>query len=139
MLNKSGESGIFDMTDKTDIEKFWTQMRSVYGRQKWDREFPLDDCSDIWSSALSRFQPKHILRAIGDCARTYTDWPPTLPQFLALCRAVSRPETELLSGPRVDPQKALEHVTEVRYLMELKRERPMSEEQRRIHWETLKL
>ena len=125
------------MNDKTDIEKFWSQMRSVYGRQKWDREFPLDECADIWQSALSRYHPRHILQAIGNCARFHTDWPPTLPQFLGICRSVARPDQKLIPAPRVDPRKALEHVTEVQQLLELKRGRPMTEEQRRLHLEVL--
>ena len=128
---------IFDA--KTDIETFWTQMRAIYGRQKWDREFPMDDCADIWESALSRFGRKHILQAIGNCARFHTDWPPTLPQFLGLCRSVARSEPKLIPAPRVDTKAALEHVSEVRHLMELKRGRPMTEEQRKIHLEALGL
>ncbi len=127
------------MNGQANIEDFWDKMRAVYGRQQWDREFPIEDCAEIWESALGRFEPKHILQAIGDAVRSYPDRAPTLPQFLGLCRSVRRSQQEPEALGRVDIRAALEHVTEVRQLMELKRGRPMTEEQRQIHLETLKL
>lgn len=57
----------------------------------------------VWGDALGIFEASDIKRALEAMVTSYRDFPPTLPQFCALCRdakAARAQATARLSGPK---------------------------------------
>ena len=46
------------------------------------------DAMKVWSYELRRYDAKTVLEAIGRCKTAHPEYPPSLPQFVALCEAV---------------------------------------------------
>lgn len=61
-------------------------LAAMYGQKfadQWQRVTPAE-LRAVWSMALSTYSPEEVQRGLNAClART---WPPTLPEFLLLCR-----------------------------------------------------
>jgi hypothetical protein len=58
----------------------------------------------VWAEALGGFEPADVREALDAMVRSYTDFPPTLPQFTNLCIDAKRRrlrELPKLDGPRI--------------------------------------
>lgn len=68
------------------VERIFTRMVGFYGARFADmwREADPAELKRIWAEELAGYAPSEIARGIEGC-RT-RDWPPTLPEFLKLCR-----------------------------------------------------
>lgn len=53
-----------------------------------------------WAETLEQFTLDELRYALDACMKSY-DFPPSLPQFLALCKAQKKPENLKLDAPRV--------------------------------------
>ena len=48
----------------------------------------VSDAMKVWAYELRRYDAKTVLEAIGRCKTAHPEYPPSLPQFMALCEAV---------------------------------------------------
>ena len=48
----------------------------------------VSDAMKVWAYELRRYDAKTVLEAIGRCKTAHPEYPPSLPQFVALCEAV---------------------------------------------------
>ena len=67
---------------------------------------PMDEVKPVWADALRDYTGDDIRGALDNCFSAYTDYPPTLPQFIGLCRDAKRLRAAgatKLDGPRGIP------------------------------------
>lgn len=86
------------------MAKFWLRMTEVYGH-KWTSAHG-DEPTELWSMGLSALSMDDLKAGIRACMTSGDAWPPSLPQFLALCKPPKR-ENEAMyrwAGPAL-PQK----------------------------------
>ena len=114
-------------------------MRGIYGRTRWDGDFPIEECASIWLHGMSRFHPAQIKQAIAESARQYKHKPPTLPQFRELCRLFPNPEHKRLPNgkKKSSPAEQKQHVLDLLQLFAMKKDRAMTAAQREQHLKTL--
>ena len=87
------------------VEKIFTHMAALYGslfRERW-RDIDLDDVKRVWAEELASFSDhpecfRAALKALIDECK----FPPTLPEFVALCRRYYR-------APKPEVVAAIEH------------------------------
>lgn len=85
---------INDGTDRllSAIDRLYNRLDGIY-LQKWKNNFPnpqaVENWKTAWSESMSRAEITFQMAFDGTvrCQEQYPDWPPTLPQFVALCRA----------------------------------------------------
>lgn len=68
------------------VDRLFARLGAFYGARFADmwRDADPVELKRIWAEELAGFTPEEIARGIDGC-RT-RDWPPTLPEFLRLCR-----------------------------------------------------
>lgn len=68
------------------MDRLWQNMSAVYGH-RWASAYglPGDEPSLIWRRALGDCTLEQIRRGLDACLSRPDPWPPTLPEFLALC------------------------------------------------------
>lgn len=84
--------------------------------QMWGSTDP-DELREVWAEGLAPFAPGEIKGAISMLEAAHPDFPPTLFQFVGLCRDARRrlaSESTKLAGPLVPmPDHAREKLREV--------------------------
>src|SRR5690554_5480115 len=65
------------------IAKLWQRMAMIYGH-KWTSAYG-DKDDGTWSSGLSGITGRQIAAGLRACVDSGEPWPPTLPEFRALC------------------------------------------------------
>jgi hypothetical protein len=72
---------------------------------------PKADLMDAWCEALGQIAPERVRAALEKVPSTYPEWPPTLGEFLVLCKSDSIPAAHraFLPAPRdgwkvIDPR-----------------------------------
>lgn len=88
-------------------ERLFRKLAAIYGSQKmagmWAGIVPADATESVrreaeaevhatWADALADFHMTAIARAVKDLVREGSAWPPTLPEFVALCVAAEERE-----------------------------------------------
>jgi hypothetical protein len=78
------------------VLRLFARFAEVYGSQKtaamWG-DVGVDSLVPVWAEALGRFDAATLGAAVRAMPERDSAWPPTLPEFLALCRAQKvRPE-----------------------------------------------
>lgn len=68
------------------IARLWQRMAAIYGH-KWVSSYGADDADDTWLRGLGGITPNEVAGALSACVERGDPWPPTLPEFRALCRA----------------------------------------------------
>ena len=75
------------------IDKLFMRFANIY-RQKWiaglDDETAITSLKREWQIQLAKVDAKTISPAIDLVIANGSEWPPTLPEFIAVCRSVSR-------------------------------------------------
>lgn len=67
-----------------DIEDLWERMAKIYGH-KWTSSY--GDADDgTWRAGLRGLTRKHIAHGLTKCVRGAEVWPPSLPEFIAMCK-----------------------------------------------------
>lgn len=68
------------------IERVFERLSALYGSKFADlwRGCDIEGVKSVWAKELAGYSPDEIARGIAAC-RT-RDWPPTLPEFLKVCR-----------------------------------------------------
>lgn len=77
----------------TDVAQFFARMEHLYGH-RWAGQYgkALNDHGKLtlsarqWAADLAGFDTQQIRAALQACETEHQDWPPTVPQFKALCR-----------------------------------------------------
>lgn len=97
------------------IEKIFGHMEAMYGARFHDawRDTDLSQVKAMWGMKLAGFhdQPERLKFAIN--AMDAKPFPPTLPEFLDLCRQAPRPDIPALPEPRIDPAMAAERAAKM--------------------------
>ena len=98
------------------IDSLFERLESAYG-SKWLNMWGnsnLVNVKSLWAEKLAGFSdnPKAIAYAL-DCLDEHP-FPPTLPEFLALCRKAPKPESKALPAPAANPEKAAEFASNVK-------------------------
>lgn len=88
------------------VSALWLRMQATYGHL-WNSLFKGDDAIESWRATwdaglvgLTREQLKH---GVDRLASAHPDHPPTLGQFVALCKALRIPEERHIAGPKFEP------------------------------------
>ena len=84
------------------IDRLFDRFAAMYGRHWFDlwADVPMADVKDAWRTDLAKVSGDQIRRALEHC-RTQCKFPPTLPEFVSLCRAfVVAPDRLALPAPR---------------------------------------
>src|SRR5687767_12430879 len=66
------------------LEALWERMVRIYGKKWIDNFGEADD--GTWLTGLYDVTPHEIARGLDACRTSRSPWPPTLPQFRALCK-----------------------------------------------------
>src|SRR6478609_6817399 len=88
------------------ISRLFSRFQAIYGNRvatMWG-DVDLSEVRSVWADELSRFEAVDIKRALETMLIAYPDYPPTLPQFSAMCR-----------DARAARGQAATRVTHVRY------------------------
>ena len=107
---KNGKAKSLTLTDR-HVERLWERMGKIYGH-KWASSYGL--CDDgTWLAGLHDVTPEQIGRGLEKCRISENAWPPTLPEFRAMC--IAKPERienaamyrhfKALPKPKADPEK----------------------------------
>lgn len=75
-------------------DRVFLRFAAIYGHQKLAAMFA-DDAEEVrqtWEEQLRRFSPEIIRRSIQSLIDASGEWPPTLPQFVGVCKDYNRPE-----------------------------------------------
>lgn len=96
------------------VDALVSRMAAVYGEKflhQWARVDP-DAMRATWGEMLGCFSGDQIKWAIGTMVAN-NPFPPTLPEFIALCRSAPRPEVVALPEPAVSPEVARQRSAEI--------------------------
>ena len=87
------------------LDQLFATIRHTWGGQKFATAYgppPTEDrdagedwveqVHNLWSHQLSGFPPETLRKALQATIDSGRDWPPTLPEFKAVCRDYRRPE-----------------------------------------------
>ena len=92
-----------DHVTQKDVKELWTWMAQTYGplwREYGDTPLP------AWSQELTRLTRAELHRGVRAVMKSGERWPPTLPEFVGMCRRQRPPAI-----PYVAPVLALEKIT----------------------------
>lgn len=68
------------------VERIFQRLAAMYGRKFADawNGVPQASVKAVWQEGLAGYSPDEIRRGLAECMKR--DWPPTLPEFLKMCR-----------------------------------------------------
>jgi hypothetical protein len=90
-LAAAGASGISQPIPLSWVDRIFARMNAFYGAKLADAwtGSDLDEVKAIWAEELGGYTPEEIRDGVAAMKRR--DWPPTLPEFLKLCRPPVEP------------------------------------------------
>lgn len=106
------------------VDRLFARFIAFYGSQKvgtmWV-DAGMDEVKAVWAEQLGRFAPQTIADALQRLIDSGNQWPPTLPEFVELCRqsAIGRKAAMLYAelpapgGARTDTEAAKRKVAEL--------------------------
>lgn len=65
------------------MDRLNERMTEIFGH-RWTSQYPRD-ALDTWAKGLGHLTREHIAVGVGNCLAGKLAWPPTLPEFIALC------------------------------------------------------
>lgn len=80
------------LTPERLAERLFSRLVASYGAQKIGAMWADADMAEVkgtWGRALAKFDPRSIADALEALLASGREWPPTLPEFIALCRQAS--------------------------------------------------
>jgi hypothetical protein len=84
------------------VDRLFARFSTIYGAQKMAAMWgPVDrdETAGVWGDALGRYPLPVIGKAVQALMQSPGEWPPTLPQFIELCRQYNRPEHQQAALP----------------------------------------
>ena len=116
---QSSESG--KPAASTMMDFLWGRMTEIYGH-KWTSSYGTKP-TDVWSKQLSALSRDDLKRGVTVCMTNGEAWPPSLPEFLAMCRPKKR-ESEamyhtvpMLPAPVSDKATAAANLASIRQMV----------------------
>ena len=92
------------------MARIWQRMTEVYGHRwmsAWGEssnpDGSLTSAAVTWAQGLSRFTLDEIRQGFEKLVKNENEWPPTLPEFMALCREKSAAPYHRMVGPALPP------------------------------------
>jgi hypothetical protein len=86
---------------RDDLDELWRRMARMYGH-KWVSSYG-DRDDGTWRAGLRGLAREQIVRGLRRCADSGDPWPPSLPEFRALCTKTEAAEArEFLALPEPD-------------------------------------
>lgn len=88
------------------IERLFLRFQAVYGSRAtamWN-EVPKADLMDAWRDGLAGHRGEDIAGAVDLLPSRFPEWPPTLGEFLGLCRDVAQTRAQSVTkvpGPKI--------------------------------------
>jgi len=106
------------------IDRLFARLEAAYG-SRWMNMWgntALSNVKALWAEKLGGFHEN--LGAIGYALDALDEhpFPPTLPEFLALCRKAPRPSLPALPQPEASPEKAAAFANEVKSVTSQKKD-----------------
>lgn len=86
-----------------DVGALWVAMADVYGH-RWVSSYgadPAKGAGATWAKGLAGLTPRQIGQGLDACIASADAWPPTLPEFRAMCLGIPT-----LAAVRLDRDKA---------------------------------
>jgi hypothetical protein len=87
---------------KSPIEQIISRLTFIYGA-RFIEQFDVSQAAAMkleWWKAIEQFTPGAIAGALERCHIQHKTWPPTLGEFVALCKAQQPPNYLKLAAPR---------------------------------------
>jgi len=105
------------------LNRLFAVLGAQYG-QKWTSLIQNEDSENavrnVWGQGLKDIDPAKMKSALDSLPFEYPDWPPTLGQFLALCKVGDDPSMRFqLPKPRGDEQIATEALAEMKKILKV--------------------
>lgn len=104
------------------VDRLFERFTAIFGAQKvagmWAGA-PIAVVKQTWAEQLGRLDPDMVRFGLQRCVDNGLEWPPTLPEFVALCRQpppIAAHQPAMLPPP-VSREHAAEHMRKVRELM----------------------
>lgn len=72
------------------LAEIWVRMLAIYGH-RWESAYgrtPDGLTGETWAAGLQGIEPRGIAQGFGACLRSADGWPPTLPEFRAMCLGI---------------------------------------------------
>lgn len=106
------------------VDRLFSRLAAFYGSQKLATMWVDADMAEVkavWSEQLGRFEPASISAALQRLVDSGNQWPPTLPEFVELCRqsSIGRQQAQRYDalpapgGARTDTEAAKRKVAEL--------------------------
>ncbi len=90
------------------VGRIWLRMTEIYGH-KWTSSYDVSDRDGTWAKGLADMSNDELKAGFIACVTRGEAWPPSLPEFRALCRPPSPPKRENESMYRMPPSHQLTH------------------------------
>lgn len=90
-------------TDTSKAGRVFDKLGSIFGVQKMGSMWPPSDIKEVkadWNVQLDRFSWRTLSLALQSVVDSGREWPPSLSEFVRICRDYNRPESQ-------GPEKAL--------------------------------
>lgn len=103
------------------VSAFWKRMAEMYGHRWTSAQGETPNAT--WSKAISALQPDEIRTALSACLKRADPWPPSLPEFLAMCRAPKRENAAayrfqaLPNAPKSSSERAASELANLRRML----------------------
>lgn len=65
-------------------------MTAIYGH-KWASAYGETDADDTWARGLHDVSPQQLAAGLHACLWRTDPWPPTLPEFISMCKPEPKP------------------------------------------------
>lgn len=99
------------------MSELWRRMTAIYGH-KWASAYGETDADDTWAIGLHDVSPEQLAEGLRGCLERTDPWPPTLPEFRALCKPEPKPAYheiyQSLPAPELTKEQKLEHIAKIR-------------------------
>lgn len=103
------------------VERLFSRFVSLYGSQKVGSMWADADLSEVkalWAQQLTRYKPATIGLALQNLMASGNEWPPTLPEFMEMCRQASIAREQhspavMLPAQRARPEVVRSHIEQV--------------------------
>lgn len=93
------------MLAATKRRSLWTALAELYGH-RWTSSYgdnPDEGAALTWAKVLADMTPQQLADGLTACAKSADPWPPTLPEFRAMCLSIPSLHAvrcELLAGQK---------------------------------------
>ena len=106
------------------VDRLFSRLAAFYGSQKLATMWVDADMAEVkavWAEQLGRFEPTSISAALQRLIDSGNQWPPTLPEFVELCRqsAVGRQQAQQFDALPAPGQSKTDAETAKRKVAEL--------------------